>query len=85
MEQTLRTLKASDEVAFKAAVREFQQDDPSFVFAFDYELDCDFGEYVARTEHWSRGEDLPDKHVPNSYFVGVVGNIIVGRLSQVWN
>lgn len=77
----LRPLQVEDETQFKRAVEEFQRENPQWRFAFHFDPASDFPDYVRRLENWSRGLDLPDDYVPNSYFVGVVADRIVGRLS----
>lgn len=77
----LRPLQPEDESQFKRAVEEFQRENPGWTFAFHFDPASDFPDYVRRLENWSRGLDLPDGYVPNSYFVGVVAGRIVGRLS----
>ena len=76
----LRPLKAEDERSFMEAVHEFQRDDP-WDFALGYEDSMSFMEYVHKNEQWSRDENLPPGFVPASLYVGVVDDVIVGRLS----
>jgi predicted acetyltransferase len=40
-----------------------------------------FAEYIRRLGCWSKGQELPEKFVPNTFLVGVVGNTIIGRVS----
>lgn len=77
----LRPLRVEDERSFKRAVAEFQQETPPWQFAFEFDLSLDFRAYIARLENWSRGLDLPEDFVRNSYLVGVVNGVVVGRLS----
>ena len=78
---TLRTLQPADREAFVDAVSEFLAVEPSWPFAFRFDLDDDFDEYVRMLEAWSKGEQLPESHVPSSYLVGLVERKIVGRVS----
>lgn len=78
---TLRELCSDDRDAFFAAVAEFRQSDPGWDFAFDFDASGDFDAYVNRLSNWTRGVDLSDRFVPNTYLVGVVGDKIIGRLS----
>lgn len=77
----LRPLRPTDEAAFKAAVREFAAETPPWQFAFEFEEDDAFPDYVRRLETWSRGENISERFVPNTFLVGVVDGVIVGRLS----
>ncbi|MEQ1824066.1 MAG: GNAT family N-acetyltransferase [Fimbriimonadaceae bacterium] len=76
----LRPLKAEDERSFMEAVHEFQRDDP-WDFALGYDDSMSFIDYVRKNEEWSRGENLPSCFVPASFYVGVVDDVVVGRLS----
>jgi predicted acetyltransferase len=62
-------------------VREFEREDPEWEFAFLFDLDQDFGEYVERMQKWRQGKALPEGWVPNTFFVGLVADRVVGRLS----
>jgi predicted acetyltransferase len=77
----LRHLYSEDEPSFKKAIEEFNSEIPPWEFAFHFDSTADFAEYIQRLENWSHGLELPEKFVPNSYFVGVVDGKIVGRLS----
>ncbi len=77
----LRMPCIDDEASFKDAVRAFKKEAPSFPFAFDYTETEPFHRYVERVENWSRGLALPERFVPNTFFVGVVGDTVVGRVS----
>jgi predicted acetyltransferase len=52
-----------------------------FNFALGRSRAATFADYVSCLEEWSRGVNLPEDHVPASFYVGVVDGIIVGRLS----
>lgn len=77
----LRPLRVEDESSFRRAVEAFGGEQPPWPFAFDYDPAGDFAAYVAKLENWSRGLELQDGFVPNSYLAGVVDGEIVGRLS----
>jgi predicted acetyltransferase len=77
----LRPLQDSDESSFRSAVREFEEEDPSWQFAFEYDPSVDFPDYVAKVNDWPKGLNLPTGWVPNSFLVGVVNGKIIGRLS----
>ena len=77
----LRTLRMEDEDAFRHAVREFKAAEPEETFAFQYDESMRFSDYVERLDRWTRGKDLTDGFVPNTFLVAVVGNAIVGRVS----
>lgn len=77
----LRPLRRNDEATLRQAIAAFKNETPPFDFAFDFDESMCFNEYIKKLEGWSRGENLPDRFVPNSFLVGVVDGIIVGRLS----
>lgn len=77
----LRTLRLEDEPSFRDAVAAFADETPPFQFAFDYDPGEDFARYVKKLESWAAGIDVPERFVPNSFLVGVVEEIVVGRLS----
>ncbi|NNF98260.1 MAG: GNAT family N-acetyltransferase [Desulfobacteraceae bacterium] len=81
IELELRTLCDGDEEPFKRAVKALENDNPPWTFAFDFDESVVFSDYVDKLDLWSRGQALPEDFVPNTFFVGVVRNIIVGRLS----
>lgn len=60
---------------------EFLNAKPAWEFAFDFDPQTPFADYVARMDDWARGLRVPENFVPNTYFVGVVDGEIVGRLS----
>jgi predicted acetyltransferase len=74
-------LEPRDEPAFREAVNAFKTSDPTWDFAFEYEERGDFAAYVRKLDAWSRGEEVPEGFVPNTYLVAVSGREIVGRLS----
>jgi predicted acetyltransferase len=76
----LRPLQEKDEQSFMEAMDEFKRDDP-WDFALGYADSMGFREYVRKNEQWSRGENVPPGFVPADFYVGVVGEVIVGRLS----
>jgi predicted acetyltransferase len=77
----LRSLAVADETSFKKAVAEFARETPSWQFAFGFNESQPFSEYVKTLEGHSRGVGVPADFVPNTYFVGVVEGVVVGRLS----
>jgi predicted acetyltransferase len=77
----LRTLRLGDELSFRNAVEEFRRETPPWQFAFGFEESLDFSNYVRRLEDHSRGIDVPAGFVPNTFLVGVVDGVVVGRLS----
>lgn len=78
---TLREVQVGDRDTFFAAVEEFRRSDPEWEFAFHFDSGGPFDAYVARLVKWSLGVDLPERFVPNTFLVGAVDGIIVGRLS----
>src|SRR4051812_31650484 len=77
----LRTLRVEDESSFKRAVEEFAHETPPWQFAFGFSETGSFPDYVRMLEEHSRGVSVPANFVPNTFFVGVVDDVIVGRLS----
>jgi predicted acetyltransferase len=77
----LRPLRVEDERSFKSAVKEFADQTPPWQFAFHFDPSGDFSEYVRKLHAWSRGLELAERFVPNSYYVGVVDGAIIGRVS----
>lgn len=77
----LRPLRPEDEASFKKALAAFSNETPPFEFAFDFDASIPFADYIKKLEGWSLGQGLPDKFVPNTFLVGVVGGQVVGRLS----
>lgn len=77
----LRPLAVGDEVSFKKAVAEFACETPPWQFAFGFDESQPFSEYVKSLEGHSRGVGVPASFVTNTFLVGVVDGVIVGRLS----
>lgn len=77
----LRPLLLEDERSFREAVAAFADETPAFQFAFDFDPHGDFARYVEKLANWAAGIDVPERFVPNSFLVGVVEGIVVGRLS----
>ncbi len=75
----LRALRVEDEEPFLNAIREF--DDKEMLFAFQYNPGINFREYVDNVNSWPYGKSLPGDFVPNSYYVAVIGDKIIGRVS----
>ena len=78
---SLRFLRDEDEASFKKAIQEFEAAHPTYQFAFHWDENGSFPEYVQKTRNWHKGLDLQEGSVPASYLVGVVGGEVVGRLS----
>jgi predicted acetyltransferase len=78
---SLRPLAVADEASFKNAIAEFAHEMPPWQFAFGFDDSRPFSEYVKTLDGHSRGVGVPAGFVPNTYFVGVVDGVIVGRLS----
>ena len=80
-EMTLRELCPDDEAAFRIAIAEWGYD-PDSEFAFDFDPDEPFDHYIAKLARWSRGEDIPERFVANTFLIGVLDDgRIVGRIS----
>ena len=77
----LRMLRTEDESSFRMAVEEFAREMPPWQFAFGFDDSVPFANYVKQLDRHSRGIDIPAAFVPNTFFVGVVAGVIVGRLS----
>jgi predicted acetyltransferase len=77
----LRTLRMEDESSFRRAIEEFARETPPWQFAFGFDEALSFSDYIALLDGHSRGVGVPSHFVPNTYFVGVVDGIVVGRLS----
>jgi len=77
----LRPLTLADERSFMEAVEEFRLENTQFEFALGYGDSASFADYVARVESWPRGENLRPRFVPSAFYVGVVDDEVVGRLS----
>jgi predicted acetyltransferase len=77
----LRPLRLTDEAAFFSAIEAFRRDDPVWTFAFGMDTYKDWPSYVAAVNSWARGQNLPATFVPNTFLVGVVDGVIVGRMS----
>ena len=77
----LRPLRIEDEHSFMEALEEFQREQPPWDFALGFDDAISYAEYVRRLECWTRGRELPSGFVPSSFYVGVVGDMVVGRVS----
>lgn len=77
----LRTLRVEDESSFRDAVDEFSRVTPPWEFAFDFDASINFSDYVRQREGQSRGVGVREDFVPNTFLVGVVGGVVVGRVS----
>ena len=78
---TLRQLIPEDKNSFIEAVKIFKNDIPPWEFAFHFDEQSDFQEYLEKLENWSIGIDLPENFVPNTFLVGVLEGKIIGRVS----
>jgi len=74
-----RALRVEDEMSFLDAIREFT--DTEMPFAFQYDPGVNFREYVDKVNSWPYEKSLPSDFVPNSYYVAVKADKIVGRVS----
>lgn len=74
-------LRTEDEWSFRRAVEEFERETPPWQFAFGFDGASAFSDYVKQLEEHSRGVGVPDNFVPNTFFVGIVDGVVVGRLS----
>lgn len=81
MSLQLEQLHTKHEQSFKTAVRACENDSPPWDFAFHFDFNEDFSEYASKVESWSRGENLPENFVPDSFYVGIVKGEVVGRVS----
>jgi predicted acetyltransferase len=77
----LRPLQPGDENSFLEAVAEFRHEAPAWDFALGFEDSIGFTEYIRKVNGWPRGEGLPSGFVPGLFYVGVVNNVVVGRVS----
>lgn len=75
----LRALRVEDEVPFLDAIHDFE--DTEMLFAFHYDPRVNFREYVDKVNSWPYGKSLPGDFVPNSYYVAVIADKIIGRVS----
>lgn len=76
----LRKLRPDDELSFRNAVSSFKAEDPPFEFAFQFDDSTPFVDYLEKINAWSRGENLPDNFVPDTFLVGIVDGQVVGRI-----
>lgn len=77
----LRTLRPEDETSFRHALASFRNETPQYEFAFHFDETIPFTTYIKKLAGWTKGVDLPERFVPNTFLVGVVNDRIVGRLS----
>jgi predicted acetyltransferase len=76
----LRQLVIGDEKTFRAAISEFETKDKGFTFAFQFDKDSAFADYLSLVHDWSLGKNI-GPFVANTFLVGVVDGKIVGRVS----
>ena len=74
-------LRVEDELSFRAAFEEFKRETLPWQFAFGFDDPIDFADYVDQLLGHSRGIGIPAGWVQNTFFVGVVDGLVVGRLS----
>lgn len=74
-------LRVEDERSFRKALDEFEREVPPWQFAFGFSESEAFSDYVKQLEGHSRGIGVPEGFVPNTFFVGIVAGVVVGRLS----
>ncbi len=74
-------LRVEDELSFRAALEEFKCEAQPWQFAFGFDDSVSFSDYVDQLLGHSRGIGIPADWVPNTFFVGVVDGVVVGRLS----
>lgn len=77
----LRHLRVEDETRFRSAVDEFKATEPDWAFAFAFDESGPFSDYVEKLALWTKGKNLPEAFVANTFLVGAVGDTIVGRVS----
>lgn len=77
----LRSLRADDEASFLEALGEFRMEQPPWDFALGFDEARVFSAYLRQLDAGARGEDVPVGFVPASFYVGVVGDTVVGRVS----
>lgn len=63
------------------AVREFRSDESPWDFALGFDVTRDFATYLRQLDEVARGVNVPSGLVPASFYVGVVGDVVVGRVS----
>lgn len=76
----LRTLKTSDESAFRLALNSWVTDS-HFVFAPHYDPDMDFADYVNALEDQEVGRNLRKGFVPDTNLFAFIDGQIIGRVS----
>jgi len=64
----------------KVAISDFGQLQPDWPFAFKFDENMPFIDYVSLVDAWSNGKRL-NGFVPNTFLVAEVNGIIVGRVS----
>ena len=76
----LRPIQLSDETAFRSAFEEFKAETPPWDFAFQYDENTNFANYVQLVGNWAKGKDV-GPFVPNTFLVAFVSGKAVGRVS----
>lgn len=77
----IRQLQVSDKDLLDTAIDEFRKSDPEFEFAFKYDEQLPFQDYVEMVNGWPEGKNLPERFVPNTFLVAIADHKIVGRVS----
>lgn len=77
----IRKLMPGDREAVHRAMDAVAASGEKLDFIFRYGRDLPFADYVAKLEGWEKGENLPERFVPQSFYVGIVDGEIVSRVS----
>ncbi len=77
----LRKLKPEDKASLDAAIASFAASDPEWTFAFYYDADANFTDYLHLLDEKSQGRSLSEGRVPSTFLVAALGPTIVGRVS----
>jgi predicted acetyltransferase len=77
----LRPLGAGDEAAFRAGHRAMAAEGHDFSFAYLFEPEPGWDDYLRTLEDHRAGRNLPDGFVPETFLVADVAGEIVGRVS----
>lgn len=72
-------MRPDDESAFRAGHEAMAADD--FPFGLGYSPDMNFDDYVKQLEDHRNGLNLPERFVPSTFLVAVMGRELVGRTS----
>ncbi len=75
----LRPLRPDDEAAFRAGHAELAKE--GFALGLGLSADLPWEAYLSALRDQRTGRNLPERHVPNTFLVAVVGGEVVGRTS----